>query len=276
MRNIETAVLKLREVDPQRYNGLENKIVDSLASCIVKTGKAFPERALEAKKHGLRIFKSNSVLAAISIKARDSFDQSLAGLGARGKRTLCRDKIKGAGIGPELVVIPGNSKLDMFAIGKYEITRNEFNKFCKSTSSCKPLTGGDQEIPVTDIDVYTVKLYLNWISENTGKKYRLPRKNEWLYAAKSRRKKLDANRNCKLSTRGIQKGEGLIQSSVGQQNSWGLVNYVGNAQEWVYDKGRKLTTVGDSYAQAMEKCTITTTVTHSGIADNKTGFRVFT
>ncbi|MCK4708509.1 MAG: protein kinase, partial [Gammaproteobacteria bacterium] len=94
MRNIETAVVKLREVDIKRYNGLENNIVNSLAACIVKTGKLFPQRAIEAKKQGLRLFKSNAVLSAITIKARDACDLTLAGLGARGKRAICKDKIK--------------------------------------------------------------------------------------------------------------------------------------------------------------------------------------
>jgi len=274
MRNIETAVKKLREVDITRYKGLEDKIVSSLAKCIVHTGKAFPERALEAKKHSLRIFKLNPMLVGISIKARDSCDKSLAGLGARGKRALCRDKIKGIGTGPELVVIPGSSKLKLFAIGKYEVSVEELNAFCISSSYCNPLSASDEKIPATGINVKTVKKYLSWLTKDTGKKYRLPTKDEWIYAAKSRRKKLDANRNCKLSTRGIQKGEGLVRNSIGQQNSWGLVNYVGNAQEWVYDKGRKLKAVGGSYEQSMENCNITTIISHNGAADKKTGFRV--
>ncbi len=274
MRNLETAVGKLRELDFKRYTKLEPQIVKSLAACITQISKAFPERAVEAKKHSLRIFKSNRTLAAISIQARDPCDSSLAGLGARGKRAICKDKIKDAGSGPELVVIPGNSRISSFAIGKYEVSISELNKFCKSSSSCTLVNGLDAQLPVSEVSLNVVKAYLKWLSKQSGQKYRLPTKNEWLYAAKSRRQSLDANRNCKLSTRGIEKGEELVKINVGKQNSWGLVNYVGNVQEWVYDKGRKLVAVGGSFKQSMDSCNIATSMSHSGNPDKATGFRV--
>ena len=108
----------------------------------------------------------------------------------------------------------------------------------------------------------------------SGQKYRLPTKNEWMYAAKSGRQRLDADRNCKFSTRGIEKGEELVKARIGKQNSWGLVNHVGNVQEWVYGQGRKLVAVGGSYKQSMENCNITTLNQHNGLADKATGFRV--
>lgn len=274
MRNIETAVIKLRGLNKSRYNSIEKDIVKSLASCIAQVGKAFPERAREAKKHSLRIFRSNRVLSAIVIKSRDPCDSSIAGLGARGKRAVCKDKIKSGGTGPVLVVIPGNSKMKSFAIGKYEVSINELNKFCKSSSACKTITGRDGEFPAAQVSFKVAKSYMKWLSKQTSQKYRLPTKNEWVYAAKSRRKKLDANRNCKLSTRGIEKGEGLVRTSVGKQNSWGLVNYVGNVQEWAYDKGRKLVAVGGSFAQSMDNCDITTSNAQSGKPDKITGLRV--
>lgn len=274
MKNIETAVNKLREVDKTRYQGVEKNIVNALASCLKQTGRLSPERAEQARKYSLRIFKDNPLLAGITIKARDVCDRSLAGLGSRGKRAMCRDKLKNAGHGPELVVIPASSRIDVFAIGKYEVSIEEINKYCKLTSYCKPVTAKNLALPVTGIDISLVKGYLAWLSDESGKTYRLPSRKEWTYAAKSRRKSLDANRNCKISTRGIQKGEGLIINSIGKQNGWGLVNYVGNAQEWVYDKGKKLKAMGGSYAQSLENCDITTVISHNGSADELTGFRV--
>jgi len=274
MRNFETAINKLKGLDRRRYDGIKNKIIKDLASCITQTGKAFPDRAREAKKHSLRIFKSNSVLTAIQIQSRDPCDKSLAGLGARGKRAICKDKIKNSESGPVLVVIPGNNKLKAFAMGKYEVSINELNQFCKKSSSCNTISTGNNQLPASKLDITLVKSYLKWLSKQSGHKYRLPTKNEWQYAAKSRKKKLDANRNCQLSTRGFEKGGELVGANIGQQNSWGLVNYVGNVQEWVYDKGRKLVAVGGSYKQTMDDCDITTTVVQKGTADNATGFRV--
>ena len=274
MRNFETAISKLRELDRSRYKTLQTNIVNSLAACITQIGKAFPERALAAKKHSLRIFASNRVLLNIKIEARDPCDSSLAGLGARGKRAVCKDKIKNNGTGPVLVVIPGNSKMKAFAIGKYELSINELNKFCKTSSICEAVKKPDGELPASEINFSVVKKYIKWLSKMSGQKYRLPTKNEWVYAARSRRQSLDANRNCKLSTRGIEKGEELIKANIGKQNNWGLVNYVGNVQEWVYDQGRKLVAVGGSYKQSMGNCTITTLNQHNGSADRATGFRV--
>ena len=274
MRNFETAISKLRELDRSRYKTLQTNIVNSLAACITQIGKAFPERALAAKKHSLRIFASNRVLLNIKIEARDPCDSSLAGLGARGKRAVCKDKIKNNGTGPVLVVIPGSSKMKAFAIGKYELSINELNKFCKTSSICEAVKKPDGELPASEINFSVVKKYIKWLSKMSGQKYRLPTKNEWVYAARSRRQSLDANRNCKLSTRGIEKGEELIKANIGKQNNWGLVNYVGNVQEWVYDQGRKLVAVGGSYKQSMGNCTITTLNQHNGSADRATGFRV--
>lgn len=186
---------------------------------------------------------------------------------------MCKDKLKSSGYGPEMVVIPGNTTIDPFAITKYEVSIAEFNQFCASTGLCNKIDKNNQ-LPVSGVSIGQVDAYLSWLSSQSGKKYRLPSKNEWLHAAKSRSKKLDPNRNCELSTRGFQKGGDLVYYTVGSQNDWGLVNYVGNVQEWVYQSGRKLQAVGGSFLDPMESCTISTTKTHNGMADKSTGFRV--
>lgn len=271
MRNLEIAIRKLKQLDQDRYRALEKNIVDSLAACIVQIGKAFPERAEAARKHGTRIFNS-ATLAGITIKSRDPCDRALAGLGAS-KRAICRDILKAKGNGPDMVVIPGSSKIPSFAIGKYEVSVAELNKYCEISKACQPLPQ-DAQLPVSNIPLQRAKNYLKWLSRETGKKYRLPDKNEWIYAARSRSKNLDPNRNCELSTRGFKKGDELLKYSVGKQNDWGLVNYVGNVQEWVYDKGRQLQAVGGSFQQPMESCTVNTGKSHDGKSDNMTGFRV--
>ena len=85
---------------------------------------------------------------------------------------------------------------------------------------------------------------------------------------------LDPNRNCALSTRGFEKGSNLVKYSIGKQNPWGLVNFVGNVQEWVYGSGNTLQAVGGSFRESMESCTLSTSKNHSGKADSYTGFRV--
>lgn len=272
MRNFETAVKKLQQLNPGEYAGLEPGIINTLAACIIQIGKSFPERARAAQNYALKLFNS-TVLSSISIKSRDPCDASLAGLGARGKRAICKDKLKVSGYGPEMVVIPGSSKFGLFAIGKYEVNVGEINAYCKISTACTVLKQ-DSQMPVSDIPLSLAESYLRWLSQQSGKKYRLPRKIEWIHAVKSRGKGLDPNRNCALSTRGFEKGGSLVKSSIGKQNPWGLVNYVGNAQEWVYGIGRSLQAVGGSFREPMESCTITSSRNHGGNADSHTGFRV--
>lgn len=272
MRNFETAINKLKQLDADRYKNMEGGFIKSLAACIVQVGKSFPERARDAQKYSQKLFNS-TLISGITIKSRDPCDLSLAGLGSRGKRATCKDKLKTAGSGPEMVVIPASNRVKPFAIGKYEVSVAELNHYCKTTSRCSILKQ-DMELPVVDIPITLVNAYLKWLSQQSSKKYRLPSKAEWLHAAKSRSKSLDPNRNCALSTRGFEKGSNLVKFSLGEQNPWGLVNYVGNVQEWVYGSGRAIEVVGGSFREPMESCTITTSDKHNGTADSHTGFRV--
>ena len=273
MRDFDIAVKKLRSLDRPRYKSMETKIVKTLSACITQVGKLRPERAAESKKYAGRIFKNNKFIAAIKILPRDACDISIAGLGARGKRTTCHDKLQGLSYGPSLVVIPGNQSIKPFALGKYEVSVKEMNEFCANTKSCS-VKPSNNSLPVTDIPVATAKKYLKWLSKKTRQKYRLPTKHEWVYAAKSKRTVRDPNRNCQMSTRGISKGNELVKATTGRQNPWGVVNYLGNAREWVYGNGRNLVAMGGSYQDAMDKCDVTLSSLHSGKADNISGFRI--
>lgn len=274
MRDFKIAITKLRNLDYARYKKLEEGITTTLARCITAIGQKYPEQAIDAKRYASLLFKGDRHIAAIVILPRDPCDMSIAGLGARGDRTVCRDKLGALGSGPALVVVPGSGRIKPFAIGKYELTVGELNVYCNATKQCKPINVSDDNLPATKVDINLVSDYLKWLSTNTRKKYRLPTKQEWVYAANSKTSALDPNRNCQLATRGIQKGEALVRVVTGRQNAWGLVNHAGNAQELVYDSGRKLTAVGGSYQSAMDKCNINTQTRHSGNGDEITGFRV--
>ena len=274
MRDLGVAVDKLRSVDAGRYRGMENTIVTTLAACITQTGKSQSERAQEAKNFALRIFPNNKLIAAITISPREACSRSLAGLGARGESAVCRDKIQGTLPGPALVVIPGAGTIQAFAIGKYEVSVREINQFCNATKSCKPLTGVDEGYPATNIRIDTALDYLRWLSRTTNQKYRLPTRSEWMVAANATSRRPDPNRNCAFNTHGIEKGGQLVRVNIGAQNGWGLVNYLGNSQEWVYDNSRNLVAVGGSFDDSMERCSVDSVVSHSGAPDGKTGFRV--
>ena len=277
MRDINVAVEKLRDLDKSRYTKIEPKLVKDLSSCIVKIGSSFPERGEEFKKRAMRLFPGNVAISSIKIEPKDPCDKSLAGLGARGERAICRDPLKSEGEyfgkGPALVVIPGKGSLSSFAIGKYELTIDDINKFCENSSACDEFSGSQMKMPITNVNLKLVQKYMRWLSEKSKRRYRLPTKVEWVYAARANSAKLDSNRNCELNSRGIQKGGVLLKATTGQQNPWGLVNHVGNARELVLDGGG-YSALGGSFKTAMERCIVTLAEDHSGSADQFTGYRL--
>lgn len=274
MRDFGIAVDKLRSTDAARYAKLESNIIVRLSECITQVGKSQPERALEAKNYALRIFDNNRLIAAINITPRDACDRSLAGLGARGDRAICRDKFADGGTGPVMIVIPDGRAISSFAIGKYEVSVREFNQYCKATGACGAVSGQDDALPIVNITLSQANGYIRWLNNGTQQKYRLPTRSEWMHAANATNQSHDPNRNCQLNSRGIEKGGKLVRANTGMQNSWGLVNYLGNAQEWVYDKSRNLLAVGGSFEDPMDRCDVSAMTGHAGQADMRTGFRV--
>ena len=272
MREVSIAVEKLRQTDVARYKATEPGIVNSLAQCIGYIGKTQPERAKEAKASAVRLFPNNKLIADVKIVARDACSDSLAGLGARSETAICRDRISGLGAGPGLVVVPAGAGQPSYAIGRYEVSVREFNQFCAASKVCSAMKG-DGAVPVTGISAEMANEYARWLSRVTGQRYRLPSRQEWTHAARATGRGHDPNRNCAFSTRGIQKGGKLVRVNVGVANSWGLVNYLGNSQEWVYD-GHRLVVVGGSFEDGMERCQVGSVQEHSGEPDRRTGFRV--
>lgn len=274
MKDFDIAITKLRSLNERTYTQEEPRITSLLARCIERIGNAFPERAEEAKKYALRIFRHNATIAGINIVAKDSCSASLAGLGARGMRATCQDKLSGAVKAPVMVVIPGKGSIKNFAIGKFEVSIDEINEFCQQTKKCEADLARDISLPATNIALTSATAYVKWLSDKSGRRYRLPSFAEWQYAAKAGAGRADPNRNCKLNSRGIQKGNSLIKASIGQQNAWGVVNYLGNAREWVTERGGKHLAVGGSFETPMDECDWNSSAAHSGQGDSVTGFRV--
>lgn len=273
MRDLEISVGKLKSINAATYSKDEPKIIAALASCVKKIGEASAPRAEELKKLALRLFPGNQVISNVQFAARDNCPQSLAGLGgAGGGRGSCKDVISDGSKSPSMVVVPASGELKAFAIGKYEITVDEFNSFCKNSGRCSTVAG-DGNLPVTHISLTQAQNYAEWLSKKTGKNYRLPSRAEWIYAARAGSEQTDPNRNCTLNSRGIQKGESLVSATVGGANRWGLVNHIGNAREWAM-AGGGAAALGGSRETAMDVCNANNASPHDGKADAITGFRL--
>ena len=198
----------------------------------------------------------------------------LAGYGKRAK-AICYDIIGGKSArGPLLVVIPvGGPAPQGFAISKYEISVNDYNKYCFFSKACSPLQL-DKDHPVVNLSIKQVEQYVVWLSERTGKSYRLPTTEEWVYAAEAGGKQPRKDFNCSvvLGEKKL-KGTGLVSVKSGKSNGWGLSNYIGNAQEWVR-AGGALNVRGGAYQDPLSNCKISLSREHDGTPDAQTGFRL--
>ncbi|WP_111642395.1 bifunctional serine/threonine-protein kinase/formylglycine-generating enzyme family protein [Marinimicrobium alkaliphilum] len=273
MDDLRIAVDKLRELDRPRYQQQEARIITELASCIETVGTSFSDRAQVFKQQAQQIFPGSARIAAISISPRDPCGLSLAGMGARGQRAGCRDRAAALGAGPALVVIPAPAGGRAFAIGKEEVSVGEYNRYCELTG-CTPIAGRRRDWPATDISIHDAERFLAWLSDVTGYHYRLPSASEWRHAADAGGSARDSNRNCRLDSRGIQRGDSLARVGVGQQNRWGLLNHLGNASEWARDREGRLWALGGNYQTPMEDCHLDARQAHDGRPDGATGFRV--
>ena len=132
-----------------------------------------------------------------------------------------------------------------FAVGKYEVTFDEWDA-CVAAAGCTHRTddlGWGRGIrPVHDISWEDAQEYVQWVSRETGKPYRLLNEAEWEYVARAGNRtkywwgdNIDTN-NANCSGCGSQ-WDGKSTAPVGsfKENAFGLFDTAGNVWEWTQD-----------------------------------------
>lgn len=135
-------------------------------------------------------------------------------------------------------------KIPPFLMGRNEVTFELYDRFAKATGRALPSDSGwgRGKQPVINVSWDDAQALARWLSEQTGKRYRLPTEAEWEYAASGGRDTLywwgneigQGNDNCfNCMSAWDLKSPAPINSFA--PNPFGLVNMAGNVQEWVAD-----------------------------------------
>jgi formylglycine-generating enzyme required for sulfatase activity len=175
-----------------------------------------------------------------------------------------RDRLLGGGLGPKMTAVgpatftmgsdairlhPDESpahdvRVGRFLIGVRETTYAEYERFARSTGTRLPddFDWGRGQQPVADVSWDDANAYAQWLSRQTGHRYRLPSEAEWEYAARGDSPKsywwgaeLEAGRavcfDCGTPW------DDLMAAPVASlaPNPFGLYDTAGNVMEWVGD-----------------------------------------
>jgi formylglycine-generating enzyme required for sulfatase activity/serine/threonine protein phosphatase PrpC len=175
-----------------------------------------------------------------------------------------RDALRSGGWGPAMVQVAGGSfqmgsppinvnpderpqrtvQVSPFAMGVYEVTFAEYGRFARATNRAVPSAGDldPEDHPVVGVSWDAAAAYAQWLSRETGKRYRLPSEAEWEYAARANTRTLfwwgndvgKGNAHCFDCKSGLHPRQ---PARVGffEANPFGLHDTAGNVAEWVHD-----------------------------------------
>lgn len=132
---------------------------------------------------------------------------------------------------PIMVRIPSKS----YELGKYEVTQKQWRDIMGSNPSKFRNCGDD--CPVENVKWNEVKTFISKLNKITGKTYRLPSEEEWVYACYGGRQTKYCGSNNINDVAWFEGNSSGHTHHVGkkQPNGYGLYDMSGNVFEWLED-----------------------------------------
>jgi len=128
-----------------------------------------------------------------------------------------------------------------FWLGKYEVTFEQFDFFCRETRRSLPFDEGwgRGKRPVINVTWGDAQAYCQWLTKKTGNNFRLPNEAEWEKAA---REKYSWGNSAPTANKVNMNGRGdgfPFTAPVGSfpqgESPYGIMDMAGNVWEWIAD-----------------------------------------
>lgn len=269
--------LFLVDIEPEETAGARGRIqrngnLPRISGVLLTTETKVRNRF--GNEHALPITKVASLAFGVVYEAPQSPGE--LDLGFRdhlASAVLLQDRLRSGEYGPVLVALRGGPfrrgdlagdgdnderparelRLRPFAIGAYEVTFDDYDRFCVGTGRIPPDDEGwgRGRRPVVNVSWDDAQAYVDWLSGQTGMRYRLPTDAEWEYAARAGSESRfwwgdDLAQDLANCAGCGSLWDGGRSALVGRfpPNAFGLHDTAGNVFEWVADCWN------DTYAEA--------------------------
>ena len=128
-----------------------------------------------------------------------------------------------------------------FRLSKYEISVKQYAKFVEHSGHPAPINWNEQkqnpDLPIVLVSHNDALSFCAWLSNQTGKTFRLPTDKEWEIAAQGKDKRIfpwgnDLPNKSNVNFAGVHIGPVAVDKIPGSKSLFGHFNMAGNVAEW--------------------------------------------